>query len=78
MSLSTAIECSALAELTNGAIVYASDTTAPYVFGTTATHSCNSGYSLVGYEIRTCGGNGSSISGEWELSEPSCESELVP
>ena len=62
----------------NGAIEYASDTTAPYDFGTTATHSCNSAYSLVGVEIRTCGGNGSSITGEWDMIEPSCERKLVP
>ena len=64
-------------DLTNGAIVYASDTTAPYDFGTTATHSCNSEYSLVGVEVRTCGSDGSSITGEWDLSEPSCERKLA-
>ena len=61
----------------NGTIVYTSDMTAPYDFGTTATHSCNSGYSLVGDEIRTCGGDGSSVTGEWNLSEPSCECKLA-
>ena len=69
---STAIECPALADLTNGAIAYASDTTAPYDIGTTATHSCISGYSLMGTETRTCG-----TTGEWDLSEPSCERKLA-
>ena len=64
-------------DLTNGAIVYASDTTAPYDFGTTATHSCNSGYSLVGVEVRTCGGDGSSVTGGWDSSEPTCERTLA-
>ena len=74
-SLSTAIECPALVNLTNGAILYASDTTAPYDFETTATHSCNPGYFLVGEKTRSCGGNGSSTTGEWDLSEPSCGEE---
>ena len=61
----------------NGGIVYASDTSAPYDLGTTATYSCNSGYSLVGDEVRTCGGDGSSTMGVWDLSEPSCECKLA-
>ena len=73
----TAIECPALSDLTNGFIVYASDITSLYDFGTTATHSCNKGYSLVGDEIRTCGGDGTSTTGEWDLSEPSCERKLI-
>ena len=64
-------------DLTNGAMVYASDTTAPYDFGTTATHSCNSGYSLVGVEVRTCGGDGSSVTGGWDSREPTCERTLA-
>ena len=72
----TAIECPALTDVTNGAIVYTSDTTAPYNFGTTATHSCNSGYSLVGDKIRTCGGDGSNLTGEWDLSEPTCKRQF--
>ena len=73
---STAIKCPALVDLTNGDIVYASDTTAPYYFGTTATHSCNPGYSLFGDERRTCGGDGSSITGEWDMIEPTCVCKL--
>ena len=77
MSLSTAIECPALSDPANGGIVYVSDTSAPYDFGTTATYSCNSGYSLVGDEVRTCGGDGSNTIGVWDLSEPSCERMLA-
>ena len=76
ISLFTAIECPSLVKLMNGDIVYASDTTAPYDFGTTATHSCNSGYSLVGDEVRTCGGDGSSLTDEWDMIEPACERKL--
>ena len=57
--------------------MYAFDTSLDYDFGTTATHTCNSGYSLVGVEIRTCGGDGTSTIGEWNLSEPSCERKLI-
>ena len=57
--------------------MFASDTSAPYDFGTTATYSCNSGYSLVGDEVRTCGGDGSSTMGVWDLNEPSCEGMLA-
>ena len=78
ISLFTAIECPALADVMNGDIVYASDMTAPYDLGTTATHSCNSGYSLVGVKKRTCGGDGSSITGEWDRIEPTCKRKLVP
>ena len=77
ISLSTAIQCLALPDLTNGTIVYASDMTAPYDLGTTATHSCASGLVLVGDEIRTCGGDGSSVTGVWELNEPACERKLA-
>ena len=55
--------CAILTDLTDGTIVYGSDTTDPFDFGTTATHSCNMGFSLVGVSLRTCGGNGSSING---------------
>ena len=64
-------------DLTNGVIVYASDTTAPYDFGTTATHSCNSGYCLVGVEVRTCGGDGSSVTSGWDSIDPTCERKLT-
>ena len=77
-NLSTVIECPAtLTVPANGAIVYASDTSASYNFGTTATYSCISGYSLVGDEVRTCGGDGSITMGVWDLSDPSCEGKLA-
>ena len=61
----------------NGGVVYASDTSAPYDFGTTATFSCNSEYALIGDEVRTCGGDGSSTMGVWDLDFPSCECKLA-
>ena len=71
--LSTGIECSALADILDGTIAYSTDMTIPYDFGTTATYFCDSGFSLVGNNIRTCGGDGSSVNGVWDLSEPSCQ-----
>ena len=65
-----------LTDLTDGTIVYASDTSDPYDFGTTATHSCNMGFSLVGVPLRTCGGDGSSINGVFNGVAPTCERKL--
>ena len=68
-----AIVCAVLTDLLNGNIVYASDTTDPFDFGTTATHSCNMGFSLVGGPVRTCDGDGSSINGVFDGTAPTCE-----
>ena len=65
-----------LTDLTDGTIVYGSDTTDPFDFGTTATHSCNMGFSLVGGSLRTCGGDGSSINGVFDEVAPTCERKL--
>ena len=47
-------------------IVYSSDTTESYDYGTTATYQCDSGYELSGGDtMRTCTGDGSSPVGQW-------------
>ena len=47
-------------------IVYSSDTTESYDYGTTATYQCDSGYELTGGDtVRTCTGDGSSPVGQW-------------
>ena len=46
--------CQALAPLVNGSIEYSPDTTAPYLEGTRATHTCNPGSVLDGIVIRIC------------------------
>ena len=38
----------------NGEIFYAPDTEQPFDIGTVALHECNSGFTLVGPEARTC------------------------
>ena len=44
-----------------------------YDYATTATYTCIEGFSMnAGDEIRTCGGDGSSINGTWGGIEPTC------
>ena len=68
----TAIVCQELGPLDDGSVTYSVAEGDPLVFGTRATYSCDMGYSLMGEEIRTCGGNGSSVVGEWNGTEPTC------
>ncbi|XP_064387566.1 uncharacterized protein LOC135335869 isoform X2 [Halichondria panicea] len=51
------IECPVLPVFANGIIIYATDVTSDFDLGTTATYSCNEGYTLdisIGVEVRTC------------------------
>ncbi len=48
------VECPALAPIPNGAITYAPDVTAPYDVDTVATHTCDPGFLLSGFETRQC------------------------
>ena len=51
----TAKLCPELAPISNGAITYGPDMTAPFEVDTVATHSCNDGFILgVGSETRMC------------------------
>ena len=53
----TAIECEPLPVIANGVITYTPDRVPNYNLGTTATYSCNTGFSLdlsAGSETRTC------------------------
>lgn len=66
-----------MANLENGIIQYEADTEEPFEFGTNATHSCDVGFILLGANVRTCGGDGSSVNGEWNLFAPMCQCKLV-
>ena len=66
-SCTVVVDCGALADPVNG-IVTESDT----VFNSSATYSCNTGYSLMGDAIRIC-----LSSGLWSGSGPTCECESV-
>ena len=69
----TAVKCSSLVAPTNGMITYATDTTAPFDYQTTATYSCISGFGLSGGDrVRTCVSS-SAGPGEWSGIEPTCE-----
>ena len=69
----TAIECPSLS-ITNRVIVFASDTTSDFEIGTVATHSCNTGFALVGFMTRTCmDDDQADIVGVWSGSAPTCE-----
>ncbi len=73
-----AITCSTLAPPMNGMIIYATDTTAPFDYQTTATYSCDAGYGLsVGDTVRTCSG---SLEGDgyWTGTAPICRGEYLP
>ncbi len=48
------MECTELPPIINGVITYAPDMMADYVEGTVATHSCNEGFVLLGFETREC------------------------
>ncbi len=71
----TAIECRVLPVFTNGMIVYATDVTSDFDLGTTATYSCNEGYTLdlsIGVEVRTCIDDGDNAVGVFSDQEPAC------
>ncbi len=75
----TAITCSPLTDPINGTIIYsaAADGVGNYVLNVTANHSCESGFSLVGNNSRTCTGDGSSTTGAFYGEAPHCEGEYV-
>ena len=75
--LPTAIMCPDLADPVNGDIMFSLDNTAPYAFATTATYQCDVGFGRTGgNEVRTCGGDGSSTTGEWSGTAPTCEGKV--
>ena len=65
--------CTSLSTPDNGRIIYFTDATSPYEFGTVATYVCNSGFGLSGgVAVRTCGGDDSDPAGTWSGTAPSC------
>ncbi len=64
--------CPSLTAPMNGLITYATDTTSPFDYQTTATYSCDTGYGLSGDDsARTCVSSGGP--GEWNGIELTCE-----
>ena len=71
---SIAILCPGLTPIENGVIIYSSTTPGPHQLRTMATYSCNPGFGLSGGDsTRTCGGDGSSPTGVWSGTPPTCE-----
>ncbi len=72
----TAIECLVLPAFANGMIVYATDVDPNFDLGTTATYSCDDGYTLdlsIGVEVRTCIDDGDNdAEGVFSGQEPAC------
>ncbi len=72
----TAIECPVLPVFANGMIIYATDMTPDFDLGTTATYSCDDGYTLdlsIGVEVRTCIDVGNNdTEGVFSGREPAC------
>ncbi len=65
--------CNSLPTPDNGRIIYPTDSTSPYEFGTVATYVCSSGFGLSGGVISsTCGGDDSDPVGTWSGTAPSC------
>ncbi len=61
--------CSDLTAPTNGVISYSDGgSTDDRQVDSTATHSCDSGYRLVGEVVRTCG-----VGGSWNGTTPTCQ-----
>ena len=57
-------DCGALATLTDGSVSLSSGTT----YGSVATFSCDTGYTLIGDTSRTCLANSM-----WDNADPSCQ-----
>ncbi len=71
--------CPALPDITNGAIVYSTDTLAPYDIGTVATYSCNEGYVLTGGNVeRICVDSGDGNDDRFNGEAPSCPLLVLP
>ena len=66
--LSTAVNCGALNNPANGQVTHPAGMT----FGRTATYSCNTGYNLVGDNIRMC-----QATGVWSGNAPTCHGVLL-
>ena len=64
----TVIDCGPLTDPVNGQVDTSSETT----FGSTASYSCNNGFTLNGDNTRICGSNG-----VWSNLQPSCNSTYI-
>ncbi len=76
---STVITCPPLTIPSNGSVTYnisTADGNGNYAFDVVATYNCDTGFSLVDHSLRTCTGDGSSITGAFDGLVPICEGRL--
>ncbi len=74
-----AIMCPFLTTPVNGSVTYTSTSNgnSSYPFNSMAIFSCNTGFSLVGGNNRTCTGDGSSTTGTFNGVNPICEGTRI-
>ena len=70
-----AITCPTPSDPTNGMVTFGGSTPVGGMldFNVVATYQCDTGYALVGDEMRTCTGDGSSTMGAFTGEQPTCE-----
>ncbi len=73
------ITCAQLSNPANGSVMFNGviNPNGSWVFGAEAVYSCNAGFSLVGSSMRTCTGDGSSATGNFDDIAPTCEREFI-
>ena len=70
--------CTSLPAPDNGVIIYSTDITSPFDFGTVATYVCNTGFGLIGEEAtQLCDGDDSSPNGVWSGRSPMCDGQSI-
>ena len=75
-NLLPAITCPALLFPNNGSIDFGGaspDESSTYAFNAVATYNCDTGFSLVGDQTRTCTGDSNSTAGVFDRVSPTCE-----
>ncbi|XP_064407220.1 P-selectin-like [Halichondria panicea] len=75
------ITCPGLLFPNNGSIDFGGaspDENSTFIFNAVATYNCDTGFSLVGNQTRTCNGNGNRTTGAFDRSSPTCEPITCP
>ncbi len=72
-----AVMCASLPPPANGRVFYFTDFTPPYDYGTVATYSCNTGFSIGGGDVNSvCADVDNEAEGGWTRTPPTCERKL--
>ncbi len=79
-NLLPAITCPTLLFPNNGNIDFGGaspDENSTYAFNAVANYNCDTGFSLVGDQTRTCTGDGNSTTGAFDRLPPTCERKYI-